>query len=52
MGHDLMAMKIEIHPFGAAAPFGATEDTAVKRAGLLQISDGKSEVKGLHTSTP
>jgi hypothetical protein len=47
-----MAVKIKIHPFRAAAPLGATEDAAVKRAGLLQISDGKSEMKGLHTSTP
>jgi hypothetical protein len=50
MRDDLMAVKIEVHPIWAAAPFRAAEQIAIKGAGLVEISDGKGEVKRLHSA--
>ena len=45
MGDDLMAVKIEIDPFGGRASLRATQQSAIKRAGAGQVVDGKSEME-------
>ena len=45
MCYDLMTEKIEIHPFGARASFGAAEQIAVKGAGLGKITHWKRKMK-------
>ena len=42
---DLVAVEIEVDPDVAGAAFGATEQGAVKGAGLGQVADGKGEVE-------
>jgi hypothetical protein len=50
--HDLVAVKIEVHPIGTAAPFWATEYAAVKGAGGFKIGNREGQVKGLHSESP
>ena len=45
MRNDLMAEKIEVHPFIARPPFGTAEQFAVKGARLGKIAHGKSQMK-------
>ena len=46
MRHDLVAMKIEVHPVVAGASFRAAEQIAVERAGVGQGCHREGEVEG------
>ena len=45
MCYDLMTEEIEIHPLRARAPFGATEQVAIKGSGLGKITHWKRKMK-------
>lgn len=45
MGNDLMPEEIEIDPLGRRSTFRTTEHSAVKSARLVQVVDGKGQVK-------
>ena len=45
MGDDLVAVEVEIHPFGGGAPFGAAHHSAPECACYRQIVDGEGEVE-------
>lgn len=45
MGDDLMPEEVEVDPFGSRSSFRTTEHFAVKGARLVQVMDGKGQVK-------
>jgi len=46
VGHDLMSMKVEVHPSVGAASFRATEQLAVEAACGSEVIDRKGEMEG------
>jgi hypothetical protein len=46
MGDDLVALKIEIHPFRRTAPLGAAEQGAIEGAGGSKVVDREGQVEG------
>jgi hypothetical protein len=46
MRDDLMAVEVEIHPFGCAAPLGAADQPDIKAPRGVEVIDRKREVKG------
>jgi hypothetical protein len=47
MSNELVAEKVEIHPVGRTASFGAAQQTTVEAARLSQVMHGNSQVEGL-----
>jgi hypothetical protein len=45
MGHDLVAEKVEIDPFGGRSALFATQQLTVKRACFGKIADREGEVE-------
>ena len=45
VSHDLVTIKIEIHPAIRAASFGTAQQSAVESASLLQVVDRKSKME-------
>jgi ADP-ribosylglycohydrolase len=43
--HDLVAVEIEVNPFGCAAAFRAAEQLAVERAGLGDVAHRERQVE-------
>jgi hypothetical protein len=46
--HDLVAVKVEVDPVLTGAAFGAPQKVPIKRSGLCQRGDRKSQVEWLH----
>ena len=46
MGDDLVAVKIEIHPFRRTAPLGAAEQAAIESAGGRKVVHREGEMEG------
>lgn len=49
MRHDLMTVKIEIHPSAVRAPFTAAQKRPVKMPRLFQIMNREREMKTGYT---
>jgi hypothetical protein len=48
VGHNLVAVKIEINPLVTGAALRAAQQVTIKGSGFGQGCDGKCQVKGLH----
>jgi hypothetical protein len=48
VGHNLVAVKIEINPVVTGTALRATQQVTIKGSGFGQGCDGKCQMKGLH----